>query len=73
MRIRIKAKPNSKKEIIKKIENDYFEVKVSAPPENGKANTRLIELLSKYFKLPKSKIQIIKGGANKNKIIELDL
>lgn len=72
MKIRVKAKPNSKKEIVKLIDTNYYEVWVSVPPEKGKANDRIIELLSKYFKLPKSKIYIIRGGTNKTKFVELD-
>jgi uncharacterized protein (TIGR00251 family) len=71
MKIRIKAKPNSKIEGIKKIGEDYFEVRVSVPPEKGKANERIIELLSKYFDVPKTRISILRGGAGKDKLIEI--
>lgn len=72
MRIRIRAKPNSRKETVRKIENNYYEVKVCVPPEKGKANARIIKLLSDYFKVPKSKIQIIRGETGKEKIAELE-
>jgi uncharacterized protein (TIGR00251 family) len=69
LKIRIKAKPNSKLEGIKKLDENYYEVRVSVPPEKGKANERIIELLSKYYNIPKSKISIIKGNTNREKII----
>jgi uncharacterized protein YggU (UPF0235/DUF167 family) len=34
-------------------------------------NKKIIEILSFYFKLEKSKIKLIKGAKNKNKIFEI--
>jgi uncharacterized protein YggU (UPF0235/DUF167 family) len=46
-------------------------VKVTAVPEKGKANTKVIELISEYFKVPKSKINILSGITYKEKLIEI--
>lgn len=68
--IKVKVKPNSKKnEVIKK--DDIYHVKVTDSPVNGKANERTIELLSEFFDVPKSKFKILQGLTSKNKIIEL--
>ena len=71
MIIEVKVKPKSSKEEVKKVSENTYEVKVKEPPEKGKANERLIELLSGYFKVPKSKIKIKKGLTGRNKIIEI--
>ncbi len=71
MRIKVKVKPNSRINEIKELEKDYYEVKVSVPPEKGKANKKVIELLSKYFKVPKLKITIVSGELYKEKVIEI--
>ncbi|RMA97612.1 DUF167 domain-containing protein [Hydrogenothermus marinus] len=71
MKIRIKVKPNAKKEEIKKIEDDYFEIRVTVVPEKGKANKKVIEILSKYFKVPKSNITLLKGETSKEKLFEI--
>ena len=71
MRIKIKVKPNSRSNEIKELAQDYYEVKVSASPEKGKANQRVIELIAKHFKVPKSKISIVSGELYKEKIIEI--
>ena len=52
---------------IKKLENGTYEVKVSIPPEKGKANQRVIELLSKELKIAKSRIHFIKGETSEKK------
>jgi uncharacterized protein len=46
-RIKVKVKPNSRSNEVKELDKDYYEVKVSVPPEKGKANKKVIELLSK--------------------------
>lgn len=69
--MKIKVIPNSKKEEVTQ-EKDFLKVKVNAIAEKGKANKRLIEILSIYFKTPKNKIRILSGKRSKNKIIEIE-
>lgn len=70
MKIKVKINPNSKKaEVIK--EDHFLKVKVDAPPYGGKANKRLIEILSEYFLVSKSQLKIIKGEFSKDKLIEI--
>jgi uncharacterized protein (TIGR00251 family) len=70
MIIKIKVKTNAKIEKI--VENDDFlEISVKEPPIEGKANKRIIELLSKHFKIPKNKIEIKKGLKSKIKFVEI--
>jgi uncharacterized protein (TIGR00251 family) len=73
LKIIVKVKPNSRENSIKKLENGSFEVKVSVPPEKGKANQRVIELLSKELKIAKSRFTLIKGETTKEKLFEVDL
>ncbi len=71
MLIRVKVFPGSKKEeVIEKSENS-FEVKIREKPERGEANKRLILVLASHFKVPKSKIRLIKGFKQRTKIFEI--
>lgn len=73
MLIKIKVFPNSKKqEVIKKSE-DSFEVKVKAKPQKGEANKEVMEILTSYFKISKSKIRLIKGFKKRNKIFKITI
>jgi len=72
MIIKVKVKPMSKEEGVVKLSEDTYEVKVRAVPEGGKANERLIELLSKHFKVPKSSVKILRGNTSRNKLIEIN-
>jgi len=57
-------------EVIKISEGEY-KVKVTAPPEKGKANVAVIELLADYFDTPKSSISIIGGKSTRVKLVEI--
>jgi uncharacterized protein len=71
MRIKVKVKPNSNKNELKEVSSSYFEARVSVPPEKGKANQRVIELIAKNFKVPKSNIKLVSGQTFKEKVFEI--
>lgn len=71
MRIYVKViSRSSKKEIIKISEGEY-RIKLTAPPVGGEANRMLIEMLSDYFSVSKSNINIIGGRSAKTKIVDI--
>ena len=71
MKINVKVKPGSRKNDIKVIGPNALEVRVTAAPEKGKANKAVIELLSKYYKVPKSAITILRGEGSREKMIQI--
>lgn len=71
MKIFIKAKPGSRNVKVEKISDNIFAVWVKEPAEKGKANSAILKVLSKYFKIPLSSIRIVSGHASKIKIIEI--
>ncbi len=52
-------------------DGELYKVYVTATPEKGKANKKMIELLAQYFKAAKSQIRIVKGEISRNKIVEI--
>ena len=71
MRIKVKVKPNAGRNELAEISPGFYEAKVSVPPEKGKANQKVIELLAKHFKVPKSKITLLSGASYKEKMFEI--
>jgi len=71
MKISIKVKTKAKEEKVRQLGKNNFAVFVKALPIEGKANEAVIRLLAKYFKVPKSSIEIISGHKSKNKIVEI--
>lgn len=52
-------------------DSELYKVFVTVAPEQGKANKKMIDLLSEYFKVSKLQIRIIKGEMSRNKIVEI--
>jgi len=46
-----------------------LKVSVTAVPEDGKANSALIKLLAKEWRLPKSAIEIVHGATDRRKTL----
>lgn len=51
----------------------FLRVRVTAVPENGKANAALVKLLSKTFHLSKSQVVLIRGGTSRIKHFKMDI
>jgi uncharacterized protein (TIGR00251 family) len=71
VRLSLKVIPNAARSEIIVEENGDLKVKVQAPPEDGKANKAVIQLLAKHFRVPKNRIRIIAGQKSSQKIIEV--
>lgn len=71
MLIKVKVFPNSKKEEIIKKSEDSFEIRIKEKPERGLANREVIRILSSCFKIPESKVRLIKGFKERNKIFKI--
>lgn len=44
---------------------------VTAPAEDGKANSALIDLLAEEWRLPRSVFEIMRGGAQRDKVVRI--
>lgn len=70
--ISVKVMPRSSINKVKKFER-FYKVWLTAVPEKGKANEKLIETLAKYLKIKKSAITIIQGTKMRKKLVEIEL
>lgn len=71
MKINVQVKTRSKIEGVEKIAENSYIVRVNVPPIEGKANKRIVELLSEHFDCPKSSVVLQKGTKSKMKIFEI--
>lgn len=70
MIIHVRVKINATKADITKVDESTYEVKVDEKAIDGRANRRLIEILSKHFAVSKSRIIIINGSKSRDKIVD---
>jgi uncharacterized protein len=72
MRIYVKVTPRAGKNELTKISDGEYRVKVTDPPEKGKANEKVVELLAYHLAVPKSSLHIVAGKSARIKIIDVE-
>ena len=70
MRFNVRVVPNARQNKLVQ-ESDRYKVYLAAPPVEGKANKALIQFLSEYFGIKKSKIKIVRGLRGRDKVVEI--
>ena len=73
MRIYVRVTPRAGRNEVLKISEGEYKVKVTAPPEKGKANEAVIELLADYFDVSKNSLNVIAGKSARVKIIDVEI
>lgn len=71
MLIEVLIQTKTSKDEITGFHDGRLKIKISAPPVNGRANKRLIELISRHFGIPKSNVDIIKGKSSRLKTVKV--
>ena len=70
-RLKVKAVPGaSRSEIVGRL-GEALKIRVAAPPEGGKANREILELLSERLGLPAASVTLVSGAASPAKVVEL--
>ncbi len=72
MKLNVYVSPGAKRSEVVGMDGEFLRVKVSSPPKEGKANAELVELLSEFFRVPKSCIRILRGERSRKKVIEVE-
>lgn len=71
VRLHLFIQPKSSKNEIVGPHNGMLKIKITAPPVDGEANQALIEFLSKYLKIAKREITIVKGETGRQKTLDI--
>ena len=71
MKIPLKVVPGASRDEIAGWLGNRLKIRVTAPPESGKANAAVIKILSAQLNIPKSSVSIISGSTAPQKIVEI--
>jgi uncharacterized protein len=71
VRLTLRVSPGGRQAAFVGRHGDAWKVRVKAPPERGRANAELIELLMDTLKVARPDVRIVAGGAGRDKIVEL--
>jgi uncharacterized protein len=63
----VRAQPGARKNAVVGEHGGALKVAVTAPPEDGRANDALVELLRKSLGLKRSQVQLIAGQTSREK------
>jgi len=69
--IRVKVTPRSSKNQVAGKEKDFYRVKLTDPPVEGRANKALIALLAEKLGVPKRSIEITGGKTSRTKTVRV--
>lgn len=72
LKLYISVVPNSNSTRIKYCDDEEIKIEIDEPPENNKANVKLVRYLSKLFKVSKDKIVIIGGQTSRRKVVLIE-
>jgi uncharacterized protein len=70
-RLRLRVIPGSGRAAIVGRHGDAWKVRVTEPPEHGRANEAVVQLLAKALALPRDAVAIVSGHSGRDKIVEL--
>lgn len=66
----LRVTPNARTADIR-TEGEVIHVRVTVPPEKGKANAAVLKALSKALDVPKSRLEIASGTTGRNKTLRI--
>ena len=71
MLIKVRAFPEAEKNRVVEKNKDSFDVFIKAKPIKGLANIAIKQVLADYFKISESKLRLVRGFKQGNKIFEI--
>lgn len=64
----VRAQPGAKKNAVLGEQAGALKVAVTAPPEDGRANAALVEVLKEWLGVKRSQVELLSGQSNRNKV-----
>lgn len=71
MRVNVRVIPRARRNAVDDGPDGTLRVYTTAAPADGDANAAVVKLLARHFDVPKSAVQIIRGHAARDKLIEV--
>jgi uncharacterized protein (TIGR00251 family) len=70
-RLRLRVSPGAGRAAIVGRHGDAWKVRVTAPPEHGRANEAVLRLLADTLALPRASVALVSGHGGRDKVVEL--
>jgi len=73
LRLQVKVIPGASREGVAGWVGDRLKLRVTAPPEKGRANAAVVDLLAAALGVPRARVRIAAGGGTPLKTVEVDV
>ena len=70
-RLRLRIAPGAATTAIVGRHGDAWKIRVAAPPERGRANDAVLDILAATLDLARSAVRLVAGAGGRDKIVEL--
>ena len=70
--LQLKVVPKASRNEIAGWVGDALKVRVTAPPERGKANAAVVELIASVLGVPRDSVRLIAGETRERKVVAVD-
>jgi uncharacterized protein (TIGR00251 family) len=71
-RLRLRVSPGARRNEIVGRHGAGWKVRVSAPPEDGRANAAVLRLLAERLQVPPRRLSVVSGHAARDKVVALE-
>jgi uncharacterized protein len=71
-RVRLRVSPGARRDELVGRHGEGWKVRVAAPPEGGRANDAVLDLLARELSLPRRSLSIVSGQAAREKVVRLE-
>lgn len=71
--MRLRVKPGARADSIEGVHGGALKIRVTAPPERGKANRAVLELLADRLGVPLAAVELIAGASSPDKTVLIAL
>ena len=69
--IQLRVQPRARRSALERTADGALKAAVTAAPEDGKANAAVVALLAAAWRVPKSTIEIVRGGTAREKTLSI--
>jgi uncharacterized protein (TIGR00251 family) len=68
-RLHLRVSPGSSRTEIAGRHGNAWKLRVAAPPENGRANDAVVELLAEHLQVPNRSVTLVSGHRGRDKVV----
>ena len=71
-RVRLRVSPGARRDELLGRHGEGWKVRVAAPPEGGRANDAVLDLLARELSLPRRSLSIVSGQTAREKVVLME-